>query len=66
MTAPDFWLLTDLTCSGNRLPGHVTVKMELALAALTSPNECLRGEVLRLETENKLLRAKVDKLVHRI
>ena len=48
-------------------------KMEQALAALTSQNESLRtqneglrAEVLRLETENKLLRAKVDKLVHRI
>ena len=48
-------------------------KMEQALAALSSQNESLRtqneslvAEVLRLETENKLLRAKVDKLVHRI
>ena len=48
-------------------------KMEQALAALalqnsalTSQNEKLRAEVLRLEIENKLLRAKVDKLVHRL
>ena len=47
------------------LPARLA-KMEQALAALTSQNESLRAEVLRLETENKLLRAKVDKLVHRI
>lgn len=48
-------------------------KMEQSLAALalqnsalTTQNEKLRSEVLRLETENKLLRAKVDKLVQRI
>ena len=40
--------------------------MEQALATLTSQNEKLRAENARLETENKFLRAKVDKLVHRL
>jgi transposase len=41
-------------------------KMEQALAALTIHNENLLAENARLTAENKLLRAKVDKLVHRI
>jgi transposase len=41
-------------------------KMEQALEALTIQSENLRAENARLTTENKLLRAKVDKLVHRI
>ena len=45
---------------------HRLETMEQALAALTSQNEKLRAENARLETENKFLRAKVDKLVHRL
>lgn len=41
-------------------------KMEQALAALAIQNETLRSENARLEAENKLLRARVDKLVRRI
>lgn len=41
-------------------------KMEQALAALAIQNETLRSENARLEAENKLLRARIDKLVRRI
>ena len=41
-------------------------KMEQALAALSIQNGTLRSENARLEAENRLLRARIDKLVRRI
>jgi regulator of replication initiation timing len=41
-------------------------KMEQALAALSIQNGTLRSENARLEAENKLLRARIDKFVRRI